>query len=171
MESRSHRGSAAILKIASSSGVALVLSVVLVACSKPKQEPYSPGADIDDSGEAELEWVDWPTEELVEVAVTVDGFSAETAAGRALGGSFVVLVPVERLNEVVGKQAALREVLRQAVVGSAFDRGTCPEGRWLLKADHSVFSRQTNLSALRLIVNFNQAVGADLVWGFRCDLD
>ena len=165
------RGVVAILEIVSASLTALTFSLTLAACSRAEQEPVSAPRAGSGLSEVVLDQVRWPTAELVEFTVTENGFSAELATDRTLKGSFTVFVPIERLDEVVTKQLALRKILRDEIASSVVNPELCVESPWLIKGDHSEVSGRTNFSASRLITIFNEAIGSHHVWGFTCDLE
>lgn len=169
MMNQSHEEFAAILRAAAVSAMTLVLFLA-AACSKPEPDSITRPAD-DGFPITVIDGIRWPTAELVKVAIVDNDASLEPATSQTPRISFSVFSPVERLEEVVAKRLVLGEILRAEMADSVIDRQLCAESPWLIKGDHSEISARTNFSASRLIHVTNEAIGANLVFGFVCDLE
>ena len=108
---------------------------------------------------------------MSEVQITSPGFEVKLAFRSGVVGSLNVLVPAIHKEAVTEEQGLLEEILRKEIQTSPLRyKGYCSETPWLLQGDHSELSLGVGLFAARLITKFNEALGADLVWGFKCDL-
>lgn len=108
---------------------------------------------------------------LTEVQVTGPDFVVELPPRDGVVGSLSILVPVTAKEAVVRERGALEAALRQEIESRPMGyRAYCAETPWHLQGDHSRLSTGIGLLAASLITRFNEVLGANLVWGFKCDL-